>query len=145
MSAWATAIPFTHNTLSSSRTRTSSVMLKPPISIIRLLGVLEESGEDDYGVKGPSQYAFLTAFKIVFVAIGIAGEDFASSPSVDSEGGIRITWKRGDRTVKLVCPAASEKAPYVYHASPEGSWLRNENVDAAYLAGRLCWLINRES
>ena len=140
----ATAIPFPHNTLSATRSQTSSVILKLPISLSRLLEVLEVNGEDDYGAAGPSQFAFLTAFRIILDAIAIIGEDFASSPSIDPEGGVRITWRRGDRIVKLICPATRDKAPYVYHSSPSGNALRTENVTATYLADRLSWLINRE-
>src|SRR5271169_2134313 len=139
----ATAIPFPQNTLTATRRQTAAVILRLPVSLTRLLALLEDNGEDDYGAIGPSQCAFLTAFRMILDATAIVGEDFASSPSVDSEGGIRVTWRRGDRVVKLVCPATREKAPYIYHASPAANSLRNESVTVAYLADRLSWLINR--
>jgi hypothetical protein len=138
------AIPFPHNTHSATRHQTAVVLLSLPVSLTRLLSTLEENGDDDYGAIGPSQFAFLTAFRMVFDAVSILREDYASSPSVDSDGGIRVTWKRGDRVVKLVCPATRDKSPYVYHSSPSGNFLRNENVTASYLADRISWLINRE-
>jgi hypothetical protein len=137
-------VPYRENTFSATRQQTAIGILKLPVSLLRLLALLEDSGEDDYGAKGPTQLAFLTAFRIVADAIAIVGEDFASSPSVDSEGGVRVTWKRGDRTVKLVCPATRDKAVYVYHSSPNGTSLRDEDVTATFLADKLSWLINRE-
>jgi hypothetical protein len=140
----ATALPFHENTFTATRQQTAIEILKLPVSLSRLLTLLEDNGEDDYGVIGPSQFAFLKAFRMVADAISIAGEDFASSPSVDSEGGIRVTWRRGDRTVKLICPATRDKPVYVYYSSPAGNSLLTENVNASLLAGRFLWLINRE-
>jgi hypothetical protein len=135
---------YIENTFTATRQRTTTELLRLPVSVSRLLALLKDHGEDDYGAIGPSQFAFFTAFTLVFEAIGIAGEDFASSPSVDSEGGIRVTWRRGDRTVKLVCPATRDKPVYVYCSSPTGNSLRNENVSPTFLASRLSWIINRE-
>ena len=140
----ATSVPFSHNTLTATRRENSAVILRLPVSLERLLALLEENGADDYGAIGPAQFAFWRSFKLVADAIAIVGEDFAASPSIDAEGGIRVTWKRGDRTVKLVCPANREQPIYIYYASPQGNILRNEDITASALAGRLFWLINRE-
>jgi hypothetical protein len=140
----ATTIPFPHNTLTATRRQNSAVILKLPASLERLLALLEEGGADDYGEIGPAQFAFWRSFKLVADAIAIVGEDFAASPSVDSEGGIRVTWKKGDRTIKLVCPKDRDQPVYVYHASPHGQALQNDGITASVLAERLSWLINRE-
>lgn len=140
----ATTVPFAHNTLTATRSENSTVILRLPLSLERLLALLEENGADDYGAIGPSQFAFWRSFKLVADAIAIVGEDFAASPSVDAEGGIRVTWKRGDRTIKLVCPANREQPIYVYYASPLGNAVRNDGITAPVLAERLSWLINRE-
>jgi hypothetical protein len=136
---------FWQNTFTATLHRTSTDILQLPVSLSRLLGLLAESGEDDYGAKGPAQFAFWKAFSFVSDAISLLGEDFACSPSVDSDGGIRVTWRRGDRIVKLVCPAAREMPVYLYRASPNGNSLRNEGVTTAVLAEWLSWLINRAS
>jgi hypothetical protein len=115
------------------------------VSINRLVDLLAENGEDDYGKKGPAQFAFWHAFKIMAGAVEILGEDFACSPSVDSSGGIRITWRRGDRQVKLVCPSTHDLPIYIYHSSPAGNGLQNSNVGPGDLARKLDWLINRDS
>jgi len=143
MSAAADTL-FFQNTFTTTRQRAATVPLRLPVSLWRLLDLLAENGEDDYGAIGPSQLAFLRAFRLVAEALAILGEDFASSPSVDSEGGIRVTWRRGDRQVKLVCPARREASVYIYYAGPAGNGLLNQGVSAPDLAGRLDWLINRE-
>jgi hypothetical protein len=106
---------------------------------------LDEDGEDDYGKIGPSQYAFKTAFQLVANAVINIGRDVPSSPVVDSEGGIRVTWRCGEKIVKLICPANRDSAIYIYHSSPSGNSVRNQNVTAAALAERLAWLYDRES
>ncbi|HVP48799.1 MAG TPA: hypothetical protein VMT32_19535 [Bryobacteraceae bacterium] len=141
MSAAATVL-FEGN-FTETRRRTSTEFLRQPVSVLRLVALLaDERDEDDHG---PSQFAFWKAFIMVSDAISILGEDFASSPTVDSQGGIRITWRRGDRQVKLICPATRGMPMYIYEASPEGNAITNEGVTASMLADKLYWLINRES
>ena len=135
---------FWQNTLTSTPHCVAPCTTRLPLSLHRVLDLLGESGEDDYGAIGPSQFAFLRAFRLISSAIEVLGEDFPCSPSVDSHGGIRVTWRRGDRQVKLVCPATRETPMYVYYYSPSGNGLRNENITAADLADKLYWLINRE-
>jgi hypothetical protein len=107
--------------------------------------LLDEEGEDDHGQVGPSQFAFKTAFYLVFHAISILGQDLPAAPVVDSEGGIRITWNYYNKQIKLVCPANKDAPVYIYQSSPAGNALRNQNLSAAVLADRLSWLTTRES
>lgn len=113
-----------------------------PISLQRLLDLLREKGEDDYGMVDPTQFAFKTAIEFVLNAESMLGRDVKSSPVVDSEGGIRVTWRSGDRQVKLICPATPSGIIYVYESSPMGSSVHNQNVTFAALAGRLSWLLH---
>lgn len=146
MSAVAQPFPlFPQNTWTSSNARPESGNQVLPDSLRRLICLLDESGEDDYGQMGPSRLSFKTAMRIVSDAVCILGQDLPCAPVVDSEGGIRITWNRYDRQVKLICPSFKEDPVYVYQNSPSGSSLRNQNVTGAVLAERLSWLINRES
>ena len=115
-----------------------------PVSLSRLVDLLDEDERDDQYEVGPTQFAFKTAFRLVQQAEAALGEEVSSSPVVDSEGGIRVTWRRGDRQIKLVCPAANNAPLYIYQSSPTGNSLRNQNVTAPVLAERLLWLINRE-
>lgn len=112
-------------------------------SVARLMELLAESGEDDYGMIGPVQHAFYRAYKLMSEACSLLGRDFPSSPSVDSEGGVRVTWRNGDRVVKLACPASRDKSAYIFHASPNGNSVC-ENITSEYLANRLSWLNERE-
>src|SRR5437016_13044716 len=88
-----------------------------PVSLSRLVDLLYENGEDDYGQVGPSQFAFKTAFRMVERAERRAGGAFSASPVVDAEGGVRVSWRKGDRQVKLICPATREGVTYIYHSS----------------------------
>jgi hypothetical protein len=118
---------------------------KLPVSLLRLLALLDEGGEDDHGRIGPTQFAFKTAFLMIAEAICMAdGETPDSSPSVDSQGGIRVTWRRDDKTVKLVCPSTKDGPLYIYHSSTAGNSLRNQNVTPLVLAERLSWLTASE-
>lgn len=143
----AAAIPlFRQNTWSASSPRASTAILRLPDSLSRLFALLDESGEDDYGQKGPSQLAFKTAFLLLAQAISILEEDVpAGAPSVDSEGGIRITWNHLGKQLKLVCPATKDTPVYIYQSSVAGTSLRNQNITASVLADRLAWLSTRES
>lgn len=143
MSAGATLL--FEGRFTETRRRTAAEFLRQPVSVLRLIALLaEEGGDDDYGAIGPSQFAFWQAFLMVSNAISILGEDFACSPSVDSQGGIRVTWRRGDRQIKLICPARRDTPIYIYQASPEGNSIRDQGVTAQVLADKLSWLINRE-
>jgi hypothetical protein len=139
--------PFMENTYSASNPGTSSAFSKLPISLFRLFELLDESGsgEDDYGVVGPTMYAFRSAFLMVAQAISFLDEDLPCAPVADAEGGIRITWNRYGKQIKLVCPSTKESPVYIYQSSPAGNSLRNQNVTASVLAERLSWLISRES
>jgi CBS domain-containing protein len=100
--------------------------------------------EDDYGAIAPSVYALQAALVLVAGAIKIMREDIPGVPVVDSEGGIRITWKQGDRLVRLVCPAAKEGQLYIYQSSAGVNSILNQNVTAEALATRLATLVARE-
>jgi len=115
-----------------------------PISISqqRLLDLLVEKGEDDHGRIDPTQYAFKTALEFVQTAEWMLGVDIKSSPTVDSEGGIRVTWKNGDRKVKLVCPATPNAPIYIYQSSATRSFLHNQEVTHLALARQLAWLLH---
>ena len=119
-----------------------------PLSILRLVNLLDGNGdgekEDDYGAIIPSMFAFETAVGFVRDTMKLLGEDVVSSPVVDSQGGIRVTWRRGGRQVKLICPATKEGSLYIYQSSADGNSVQNQNVTAEALAARLSVLIGRE-
>jgi hypothetical protein len=139
---------FTENTWTATSPKRSTVLFRLPVSLSRLFSLLEESGEDDYGQIGPSQFAFKTACLMVVSATALLDEDIQDipcAPVVDSEGGIRITWTRYNKQIKLVCPSTKDAQVYIYQSSPAGTSLRDQNVTASVLADRLSWLNTRES
>jgi hypothetical protein len=147
MSASSITYPdFTENTWTASNAKPSSAFSKLPISLSRLFFLLDEndSAEDD-GHQGPTQFAFKTAFLMVAHAISLLDDDLPCAPVLDSEGGIRITWNRYGKQLKLICPATKDAPMYIYQSCPSGNHLRNHNVTASVLADRLSWLTTRES
>jgi len=112
------------------------------ISFQRLFGLLDERGEDDYGKIDPTQHAFKNACMFALTAEGMLGRDMKCAPVVDSEGGIRITWKNGNKQVKLVCPATPKAPIYIYESSPDGSTICDKDVTFIALARRLSWLLH---
>ncbi len=110
-------------------------------TLSRLLDLLDEHGEDDYGLLDPSQHAFRTAFKLIRNAQRSMVVRVAGSPSVDSYGGIRVTWRRQDREIRLICPAGRTEQTYIYQESEH----RNQafhDVTPEILADKLSWLIS---
>jgi hypothetical protein len=81
-----------------------------------LRDLLKEDNEDDYGILKPTAHAFTTVLGLIMGASRFihAGCPFAAV-STDSEGGIRIEWVKGKAEIRLVIPASSNKAPYIYY------------------------------
>jgi hypothetical protein len=118
------------------------------IALNRLLGLLDDDDDgdrDDFGQIGPTQFAFKTAFQMINNAEEIIGAIPSGSPVVDSDGGIRITWSRNNKQVKLICPAIRKAPMYIYYSSSEGNSIQNQNVTSAALANRLSWLMRRDA
>jgi hypothetical protein len=110
-------------------------------NVDRLFGLLAESGSDEYGEHAPTQYAFKTASELIWAAEKqMAGPIPKGSPSVDSLGGIRFTWRRGEAQLRLVCPADASKPVYLYQQTPTGPQMVDRDVSAQMLAERLRWL-----
>lgn len=81
-----------------------------------LRDLLKEENEDENGILKPTYHAFTTALSLIMeVSMFIhAGFPFAAV-STDSEGGIRIEWVKGRGEIRLIIPAASNTAPYIYY------------------------------
>jgi hypothetical protein len=114
------------------------------VSLLRLWGLLDESGSDDFGRLAPIGSVFRTVYNLVEDTEKLLGRELPSAPVVDSRGGIRITWHHGDKQVKLVWPAAPDAPAYIYQAAPGGNSVQNQNITAATLANKLSWLISDE-
>jgi hypothetical protein len=111
------------------------------ISQCRLLALLRDergSKEDDYGEISPSQFAFRLAFELVSEAERLARGNVKGHAVVDSEGGIRVTWRGVDESeVRLVCPATSAGNLYIYEQKKRDSTVYDAPFDAALLAEKL--------
>ena len=107
----------------------------------RLIALLQEEDEDDYGISKPTSYAFSTAWKVVLDASEFMGNSFPkASASTDDEGGIRLTWTRlkPEVEVRLVCPSKPDKQMYLYHELAEKYGVVDD-VSALTLASWLQW------
>jgi hypothetical protein len=111
-------------------------------TLSRLLDLLDENGEDDYGMVSPTQHAFKSAFKLIRDAQRqMGGVRIVGSASVDSVGGIRVAWNREDREIRLVCPASQPSQVYIYQQS-ESRNRAIHGVSPEVLAHKLSWLIS---
>lgn len=110
-------------------------------SLSRLLTLLEQNGEDDYGILGPTQHGFLTACRIIDGAERQMVYSIPGSPCVDSQGGIRVTWRLGGKEVRLICPSAPEQKPYIYEESETHNQATHD-VTPETLAQKLSWLVS---
>lgn len=108
----------------------------------RLIQLLEEDCDpDEFGAVGPSQHAFATTLRIIRMAEKRTSLRLVGAPVVDSTGGIRVTWKRSDREMRLVCPSTRNEALYAYvQSSAENKILREITPDV--LVEQWAWLVS---
>lgn len=110
----------------------------------RLIELLQEEDEDEYGVLKPTTHAFNTAWVLVSGASELLKKSFPkASASTDDKGGVRLTWTRlePEREIRLVCPSDKSKKTYLYHESSNKHGII-EDVTALTLAGWLQWFNN---
>jgi hypothetical protein len=112
------------------------------VTLKRLLALLEEDGEDEYGILKPTQTAFKLAMQLILEAYDAMGEQFPrASVSTDEQGSIRLTWSKlePECEVRLLCPAHSDQAAYLYHELGTNYAVERE-VSGSVLAHWLEWL-----
>lgn len=118
----------------------ASIASASATTIDRLVDLLDEPAEDDYGDASPTQHAFRSAYRFIEKAEKQLAVKVLGSASVDSLGGIRVTWKKKGREIRLVVPHANAEQPYIYEQSS-----RNYNaihqITPDVLAGKLSWLV----
>ncbi len=89
-------------------------------SIISQLVALYEGDEtDDYGELRPTKHSFERTCEILTdTAISLAREGRRISHgcvSTDTEGGVRVEWRRAHGNLHLVIPSDERKKSYIYH------------------------------
>jgi hypothetical protein len=108
----------------------------------RLIDLLEETGNDDYGQIGPDQISFGTVLKLVKTAesMVVTGTAPSGSPSVDSRGGIRITWRNGEKEIRLICSPDNPRSVYLYLEGPNMEAEIQEAATGQTLSDSFSWL-----
>jgi hypothetical protein len=111
------------------------------ITLSRLLELLEPEPEDER--NGPTQHAFKNALTFIREAERLIGHNsLRGSASLDSHGGIRVTWRVGSRELRLICPATADEQMYLYRE--EGDNINTiEPLTAGLLVDSMSWLSNR--
>ena len=112
-----------------------TVVLASPLEELLL-----EHEQDEYGRLRPTDHAFKVTVELVSDARRLMGPSFPkASTSTDSEGGIRLTWTRGKREVRLICAAAPSMRTYVYRETEK--WHEtSKDVSSEVLVEWLNWL-----
>lgn len=129
--------------VTTSKNEDNTTIEKPGIEILRerLIELLQEEDEDEYGILKPTSHAFDTAWKLVSDASNFLRKNFPkASASTDEKGGIRLTWTRlePEIEVRLICPSDPSRKTYLYHENSEAHGII-ENVTALTLADWLQW------
>lgn len=112
------------------------------LTMERLVALLDEDEDDEYGVLAPTPTAFQTALKLVRGAQALASAPVAPASVVtDSSGGVRLTWRVGLSEVRLVCPASADEHVYSYEKIGElAPVVVSENLTGEHLARALATL-----
>ena len=110
------------------------------VLLARLRALLRQEDSDEFGVLKPTDYAFDLATGLVQEASTLGPTMPKGSVATDSQGGVRITWFRGDREVELVCPAGPDSSPYIYHEAGS-DYALHEDASGRALASWLRWLV----
>jgi|GEM_PF-1301499 len=85
------------------------------VTLSRLGELLNEPETDDYGIARPTTFAYETAVGLLRKAAELMHFPFPrGSAAVDHEGGIGVTWMKGDRQLHLLVPASAQKQCMVY-------------------------------
>jgi len=89
----------------------------------------------------PTDEAVGWAIGLLSTAGQILGENFPrGSAAVGEDGGVRITWSRGDKEVRLVCGGTRENRSYIYFEDGPVYGV-DDVVTGMRLAEFLMWLI----
>ena len=86
------------------------------VTVSRVRELLSEPETDEYGISRPTPYAYHRALQLLEGASRQARHPIPrGSASTDSEGGIRVTWTRTNRELRLVVASSVERDSYIYY------------------------------
>jgi hypothetical protein len=116
--------------------------LQDPLFRVFLRNLFGITRSDDIAAEDrPTDYAISTILELIWGARTLAGQPAWSNPEVDiaGNGGVRIKWRRGQRSVTVACPPNAQFHRYLYYAN-ELVHRAIPDFESATLAERLTWL-----
>lgn len=123
------------------RVKVASANIKYLSAIMQQLVELRNEAEsDELGTLRATKVAFDAACDLVTDAAILCAIERRQIPyafaSTDTQGGIRIEWRRPTETVQLVLPASPDREPYIYFEKPSGHGVSPATADqlASHLA-----------
>lgn len=99
----------------------------------------QEPEEDEYGPARPSQFAYNTATELLRRSASLVDSFPAGSASADTAAGVRITWRKHNRQLRLVIGPRPEGRCYVYRQAGEQHQI-TDNITYDSFAAWLRWL-----
>jgi Iap family predicted aminopeptidase len=113
------------------------------VTLARLSELLEEPETDDYGIARPRMDAYEASVALLEAASNLIQASVPpGSASTDAEGGVRITWRVGDRELRLVVHAEAKR--YLYHECGDDYGIESARSPED-LAKSLEWLSGRRT
>ena len=112
-----------------------------PDSLLRLASLtVNGDNDEDSGTIFPAAHAVGSVLQVIYPASKMTASPLGS-PSIDSKGGVRFTWKRGSREVRLVAPSDPSKQMYLYSQDGDATELLKD-VSPDSLAAKWEWLVS---
>jgi hypothetical protein len=90
----------------------------------------------------PTDHALNAALELTWGARSLLGARGWTTPDVDTDtdGGVRLTWNRGEREVVAVLPKNSDLQRYLFYSDRDGRGAIT-NFETGSLADRLNWVV----
>jgi len=112
-------------------------------TIKQIFALVAGDESDGYGVLRPTDYAQRKTLKLLSRAQKAFADDVENRQlglsfpkgfvATDSEGGIRIEWLNGDKTIRLVVPASENGQSYIYFED-DSEYGTSDRVNGSVLA-----------
>ena len=116
--------------------------LQDPLFRVFLKSLFAITRSDDVGAQDrPTEHAISTMLELIWGARSLTGRTGWSDPEVDisGNGGLRIKWRRDQKSVTAVCPPGPPFHRYLYYVDGQAHGAITD-FESATLAERLTWL-----